>query len=76
MQNMAGAAAEDAVYLRFKAFKLFIRNKGKRRTGKAAAMNADSAFSVQNFAAYRQRERHILMHAFTRRGDVLEIEKG
>ena len=62
MQNVAGAVAEDAVHLLFKVFERIIRNKSQSRAGKSAAVNADSAFSVQNLFAYSQRDRHILMN--------------
>ena len=71
---MAGALAEHLLDALFEALEAVVGDEGKRRAGKAAAMDADRALTVEQLFAQRERKGHVLMLGRTQRRDVLELE--
>ena len=58
---MAGALAEYLLDALFEALEAVVGDEGKCRAGKAAAMDADRALTVEQLLAQRERKGHVLM---------------
>ena len=71
---MTATRAKHPLYALAELIELAVRNESKRRSGKAAAMDADRALTVEQLFAQRERKGHVLMLGRTQRRDVLELE--
>ena len=62
----------SCIYFVFELFESIVRDERERRSGEAAAVDADSTFAAEKLLAERDRERHILLLDVPRRGHVLK----
>ena len=71
-QLVAVTPSENMLDAGLEACKPVIGDKRQRRTGKAAAVDTDSALALQQLLAQCDGERHILLLDVARRGHVLQ----
>ena len=71
-QLVAVTLAQDTLDAGFEAIEPVIGDECQRCTGKAAAVDADGALSLQQLLAQSDGERHILLLNVARRGHVLQ----
>lgn len=71
-QLVAVTPSENMLDAGLEAGELVIGNERQRRTGKAAAVDTDSALALQQLLAQCDGERHILLLDVARRGHVLQ----
>ena len=71
-QLMAVALSQNMLDAGLEAIEPVVGDKGDGRTGKAAAVDTDSALALQQLLAQCDCERHILLPDVARRGHVLQ----
>ena len=69
---MAAPFAERSLNTSLETLELIIRYKRQRRTGEAAAVDADSTFTAEKLLAESDGERHVLLLDIPCRGHVLQ----
>ena len=73
---MTASRSEQLVHALRKCVNHVFRHKGLARSGKAAAVNTERAFPLQQLIAQSQGNRHLLMLIRAKRNDVLQIHPG
>ena len=73
---MAVTLAQNALNAGFEAIEPVVGDKGDRRSGEAAAVDADGALSLQQLLAQSDGEGHVLLLDIARRGHVLQQRPG
>ena len=71
-QLVAVTLAQNALDAGFEAIEPVVGDKGDRRSGEAAAVDADGALSLQQLLAQSNGEGHVLLLDIARRGHVLQ----
>ena len=76
MEDVAGSGAQHGLHAGLERGQLFVGDKGLDGTGKAAAVDADGASALQQFASHRQGQGNRLLPGIGNGPGVLQVKGG